>query len=149
MCPCVSSKVTKGVDSFGALDLTVVCAYGLRIIMRLWVWIHLCHIGVQSWDDWQNVVVSVLDRHLKEPIKCLWRWVPDCRTTFFRPPAHLCAVTNITELLLNVTLSYQFNQSTNNMTHWKIMFFCSLHYSIPSVLKPLIDLLSLFDYYLS
>ena len=40
-------------------------------------------------------------------------WEPNHSSTFFfRPPAHLCAVTNITEILLNVTLSYQFNQLT-------------------------------------
>ena len=40
-----------------------------------------------------------------------------CRSTFFliSPPAHLCADTNITKILLNVTLTYQIDQLTNQM----------------------------------
>ena len=45
---------------------------------------------------------------LKDPSKCLWRLEPDCWSNFFfSPPAHLCAVTYITEILLHVTLSNQ------------------------------------------
>ena len=51
-------------------------------------------------------LVSVF-RHLKEPYKM-------SMALGFSLPAHLCAVTNITEILLNVTLSYQFNQRTNH-----------------------------------
>ena len=41
-------------------------------------------------------------------------WEPDRRSNyfFFSPPAHLCAVTYMTEISLVVTLSNQFN-STN------------------------------------
>ena len=40
------------------------------------------------------------------PTKCLWRWEPDRRSNFFvSPPAHLCAVTYITEILLHVMLN--------------------------------------------
>ena len=47
---------------------------------------------------------------LKNPAKCLWRWEPDRRSTLFLGTlARLCAVANITEVLLNVMLSYQFN----------------------------------------
>ena len=43
---------------------------------------------------------------LKNPTKCLWRWKPDRRSDFFfSPPAHLCAVTYITEISLHVTLN--------------------------------------------
>ena len=36
-------------------------------------------------------------------------WEPDIRPNFFfSPPAHLCAVTSITEISLNVTLSNQY-----------------------------------------
>ena len=50
---------------------------------------------------------------LKNHTKCQLRWKPDSRPAFFfRPPAHLCAVTDITKILFNVTLSYQFNQPT-------------------------------------
>ena len=51
---------------------------------------------------------------LKNTRKCVWCKKPDRRSTFFfRPPAHLCAVINITEILLNVTLSYQCNRPSN------------------------------------
>ena len=41
--------------------------------------------------------------------KCLWRWEPDRRSNvFFSPPAHLCAVTYMTEISLIVTLNNQF-----------------------------------------
>ena len=51
---------------------------------------------------------------LKNPTKCLWRWEPDRRSNFlFSPPAHLCAVTYMTEISLIVTLNNQFNQSIN------------------------------------
>ena len=43
---------------------------------------------------------------LKNPTKCLWRWEPDRRSNFFfSPPAHLCAVTYMTEISLIVTLN--------------------------------------------
>ena len=36
---------------------------------------------------------------LKNPTKCLWRWEPVRRSNFFfSPPAHLCAVTYMTEI---------------------------------------------------
>ena len=55
----------------------------------------------------------------KNPTKYLWRWEIDRRSTFFfMPPAHLCAVTNITEIYFNVTLSYQ---STNLPTNQSTM----------------------------
>ena len=49
---------------------------------------------------------------LKNPTKCLWRWEPDRRSNFFfSPPAHLCAVTYMTEISLIVTLNNQFNST--------------------------------------
>ena len=49
-------------------------------------------------------------RTLKNPTKCLWRWEPDRRSNyfFFSPPAHLFAVTCMTEISLIVTLNNQF-----------------------------------------
>ena len=41
---------------------------------------------------------------MKSPTKCQWRWEPDSWFNFFNPPAHLCAVTYITEISLHVTL---------------------------------------------
>ena len=53
---------------------------------------------------------------LKNPTKCLWRWEPDRRSNFFfSPPAHLCAVTYMTEISLIVTLNNQFNNNNNNL----------------------------------
>ena len=45
---------------------------------------------------------------LKNPTKCLRRWEPDRRSNFFSPPAHLCAVTYMTEISLIVTLNNKF-----------------------------------------
>ena len=48
--------------------------------------------------------VGCLDGHIKEPYEMYMAWKPDRRTTFFfSPPEHLCAVTYITEISLNVT----------------------------------------------
>ena len=52
---------------------------------------------------------------LKNPTECLWRWKPDCRSSFFfSPPAHLCAVTYINEISLHVTFSNQSNSNSNS-----------------------------------
>ena len=49
---------------------------------------------------------------LKNPTKCLWRWEPDRWSNFFfSPPAHLCAVTYMTEISLIVTLNNHFNST--------------------------------------
>ena len=66
-------------------------------------------------------------------------WESDHRSTFSRPPAHLhiCAVTNITEILLNVTLSYQFNNNqsrhvfSNGVVDTSVGIFISLLARIP------------------
>ena len=44
---------------------------------------------------------------LKNPRKCLCRWEPDRWSNFFIPLAHLCAVTYMAEISLNVTLNIQ------------------------------------------
>ena len=43
-----------------------------------------------------------LDGHHKNLTKCLWRLEPDSRSSyfFFSPPAHLCAVTCMTDISL-------------------------------------------------
>ena len=47
-----------------------------------------------------------LDGHVKEPYEMSMAWEPDRRFNFFfNPPAHLCAVTYMTEISLNVTLN--------------------------------------------
>ena len=55
-----------------------------------------------------------LDGHVKEPNEMSMAWEPDRRSNFFfNPPAHLCAVTYITEISFHVTL---INQS-HSLTH--------------------------------
>ena len=47
-----------------------------------------------------------LDGHVKEPYEMSMAWEPDRRSNvFFSPPAHLCAVTCMTEISLIVTLN--------------------------------------------
>ena len=49
------------------------------------------------------------DGHVKEPYEMSMAWEPDGRSNFFfSPPAHLCAVTYMTEISLIVTLNNQF-----------------------------------------
>ena len=46
-------------------------------------------------------------------------WKPDRRSNFFfSPPAHLCAVTYMTEISLIVTLNNQFNNNKNVCSVW-------------------------------
>ena len=46
------------------------------------------------------------DGHVKEPYEMSMAWEPDRRSNFsFGPPAHLCAVTYMTEISLIVTLN--------------------------------------------
>ena len=53
--------------------------------------------------------VSVYDGHIKEPYEMSMAWEPDRRSNFFfSPPAHLYAVTYMTEISLIVTLNTQF-----------------------------------------
>ena len=53
-----------------------------------------------------------LDGHVKEPYEMSMAWEPDRRFNFFfSPPAHLCAVTYMTEISLIVTLNNQFKQA--------------------------------------
>ena len=55
-----------------------------------------------------------LDGHVKEPYEMSKAWEPDRRSNFFfSPPAHLCAVTYMTEIPLIVTLNNQFNNNNN------------------------------------
>ena len=52
--------------------------------------------------------MSVLGRaHVKEPYEMSMAWEPDRRSNF-NPPAHLCAVTYMTEIALIVTLNNLF-----------------------------------------
>ena len=70
--------------------------------------------GAVSWDIRIKRMprVCAWTGTLTNPTKCLWRWEPDRRSNFFfSPPAHLCAVTYMTEISLIVTLK------TNSLTH--------------------------------
>ena len=54
-----------------------------------------------------------LDGHVKEPYEMSMAWEPDRRSNFFfNPPAHLCAVTYMTEISLIVTFNNQFTYLT-------------------------------------
>ena len=56
--------------------------------------------------------VSVLGLRVKEPYEMSMAWEPDRRfNSFFSPPAHLCAVTYMTEISLIVTLNNHFTNS--------------------------------------
>ena len=53
-------------------------------------------------------------------------WEPDRRSNFFfSPPAHLCAVTYVTEISLIVTLNNQFN-STLDIFDINVFYFICL-----------------------
>ena len=57
------------------------------------------------------------DVHVKEPYEMSMAWEPDRRSNFFfSPPAHLCAVTYMTEISLIVTLNNKFNSTQPNAT---------------------------------
>ena len=73
-------------------------------------------VGITVKKGWSRV--GAWTGTLKNPMKCLWRWEPDCRSNyfFFRTPAHPCAVTCMTEILLNVTLTNQFTSSSMQNT---------------------------------
>ena len=61
-----------------------------------------------------QLYIIILASNAKDT-KCLWRWEPDRRSNFFfSPPAHLCAVTYVTEISLIVTLNSQFNSTQLN-----------------------------------
>ena len=82
---------------------------------------------LKSW----NFSLSVFFFLLKNPAKCLWRWEPDRMSNFFfSPPAHLCAVTYMTEISLIVTLNSQFNLNST------VFFSCILTLFI-ILIKPL------------
>ena len=83
--------------------------------------ISFCRVIFLLFNDCKETVLSVVPLlklnfppgTLKNPTKCLWRWEPDRRSNFFfSPPAHLCAVTYVTEISLIVTLNNQFNSTT-------------------------------------
>ena len=54
-------------------------------------------------------------------------WEPDRRSNFFfSPPAHLCAVTYMTEISLIVTLNNQFNSTQLNSSNVRLLASRSL-----------------------
>ena len=64
-------------------------------------------VGITVKKGWSRVCART--RTFKNPTKCLWPWEPDRRSNFFfSPPAHLCAVTYMTEISLIMTLNNQF-----------------------------------------
>ena len=70
----------------------------MRVVKGDWNW-------AVTWNNRKNVTpFRCLDGHIKEHFAIYMAWRPDRRSTFFfSPPEHLCAVTYITEISLNVT----------------------------------------------
>ena len=68
--------------------------------------------------SYKALYISTCSIALKNPPKCVWRWAPDRKLNFFNPPAHLCAVTYITEISLYVTL--------NNHSHSRNIIECDV-----------------------
>ena len=67
-------------------------------------------VGITVYKGWSRV--GARTGTLKNSAKCLWRWEPDRSSNFFfSPPAHLCAVTYMTEISLIVTLNNKFNST--------------------------------------
>ena len=67
---------------------------------------------------------------LKNLGKCLWCWEPNRRSNFFSPPAYLCAVTYITEILLHLTLSNQYtNTHSEKLSHFSSLLQHTLGYT--------------------
>ena len=77
-----------------------------------------------------------LDGHVKEPYEMSMAWEPDRRSnfSFFSPPAHLCAVTCMTEILLIVTLNNQFTSLIKGVKELaageKIYVFAFLYFMV-------------------
>ena len=62
----------------------------------------------------RGIPCRCLDGHVKEPYEMSMAWEPDRRFNFFfSPPAHICAVTYMTEISLIVTL----NNHIHSLTH--------------------------------
>ena len=58
-----------------------------------------------------------LDGHVKEPYEMSMAWEPDRKSNFyFSPPAHLCAVTHITEIWLKSEWDWLFNITCNDVS---------------------------------
>ena len=90
--------------------------------------------GITVYKGWPRV--GAWTGTLKNPTKCLWRWEPDGRSNFcFTPPAHLCAVTYITEISLHVTLSKQSNSKSFNKPTLYIRLLVVLLFTTEETMK--------------
>ena len=66
----------------------------------------------------RGIPCRCFDGHVKEPYEMSMAWEQDRRFNFFfNPPAHLCAVTYMTEISLNVTL----NNNIHSLTECQIV----------------------------
>ena len=85
------------------------------------------------------------DGHVKEPYEMSMAWEPDRRSNyfFFSPPAHLCAVTYMTEISLIVTLNNQFNP-----TQPKVINISLLPYNVFILILIAFNFICLFRIYL-
>ena len=66
---------------------------------------------------------------LKNPTRCLWHWEPDRRSNyfFFSPPAHLCAVTCMTEILLQCNCDVEQPIHLTFKSVWHLQEYGSFH----------------------
>ena len=90
----------------------------------------------------RGIPCRCLDGHLKEPYEMSMAWEPDRRFNFFfNRPAHLCAVTYMTEILLIVTLNNH-NHSLIIIRHRSglhiVRDFISRHCSGPHIFRDFI-----------
>ena len=61
----------------------------------------------------RGIPCRCLDGHVKQPYEMSMAWEPDRRFNFFfNPPAHICAVTYMTEISFNVTLNNHIHSFT-------------------------------------
>ena len=73
-------------------------------------------LGITVQKGWPRV--GAWTSTLKNPTKCLWCWEPDRRSNFFSPPAHLSAITYMTEISLIVML----NNKHTHILKWDQMY---------------------------
>ena len=75
--------------------------------------------------------MSVLGRHVKEPYEMSMALEPDRRSNFFfSPPAHLCVVTYMTEILSIVTLNNQYNST-------KFIYYINIFAEVENLCQPI------------
>ena len=93
----------------------------------------------------RGIPCRCLDGHVKEPYEMSMAWEPDRRFNFFNRPAHLCAVTYVTEISLNVTLNNHIHSFTQAIikdiqTYQKCPPFLDIAVCLLHVFRAIFDL---------